>query len=197
MKKTLLFLTVFFFFTFLSAEEVQTESAPTETEIRTESEALQKKDKKPDFFYIQPAFEISFGLGYIVRAGLALDAGFLVGTVNKNTNVYLGLDSDLKLMPDYAIEENPFLSFSVLASTVFDIMLENQPVLRSVSVRISVGPAMLLSRRNDEHDIKFYPYIGWGTGFDLVFKNNMVFKFGIDDYMIFFPDIVIGFGYRF
>lgn len=198
MKKTFLLFTVFFFFGFLMAEEIHKESAPAENEIKTESEARQEKDEKPKFFYIQPAVEMSLGMGFFVRAGLALDAGFLVGTVNKNTNVYLGLDSDLKLMPDYEIEEFPILSFSVLASTVFDIMLENQPVLKSVSVRISVGIDMLLARRKNEREFLFYPYyIGWGTGFDLVFKNNLVFKFGIDDYMICFPDIVIGFGYRF
>lgn len=219
MKKLFLLFTVFLFSFFLIAEEAESggldradgqvvreegknseqdkekNSVVTSEEIRENSA---ENEQKPDFFYIQPAFGMTLGMGMFFRTGLALDAGFLVGNINKNTNVYLGLDLDLKLMPDYTVEEFPILSFSVLASTVFDIMLVNQPVLKSISVRISFGMDTWLARRKEEHEFaEFKPHIGWGTGFDLVFKNNMVFKFGIDDYVSAFPDIVIGIGYRF
>ena len=140
---------------------------------------------------------------FFPRIGVALDAGVLVGTIQDKTNVYLGLDFDLKLVPIFWSHPWPIISFPVLASTVFDIALQNQPVLKSISVRFSFGANMWLSRieysSSDEiySDLKFYADYGWGTGFDLVFKNSMVFKFSIEGYWIYFPDLLVGLGYRF
>lgn len=224
MKKLLLFLSVFLFFGFVTAEEVQVykdgsmiligerwseqeskaEPEPKkEPEIEKQEEVQPETKEKPKFFYIQPAGEIGTAMGIFARFGVALDAGLLVGTIQNKTNVYLGLDFDLKLVHRFYGHPFPVISFPVLASTVFDIALQNEPVLKSISVRFSFGANMWFSRiehsSSDEiySDLKFHAYYGWGTGFDLVFKNNMVFKFSIEGYLIYFPDLLVGLGYRF
>ena len=223
MKKLLLFLTVFFFFGFVSAEEVQVgeytiedvtitlfEDREPEKEPEPEpepgpekaEEAEPETKEKTKFFYVQPTVEIGAAMAIFPRVGVALDTGFLVGTIQDKTNVYLGLDFDLKLLPSLYGHAFPVLSFPVLVSTVFDIALQNQPVLKSISVRLALGANMWLSRIEYSSgeaysNLKFYADYGWGTGFDLVFKNSMVFKFSIEGYWIYFPDLLVGLGYRF
>ena len=230
MKKLLLFLTVFLFFGFVSAEDVQVyedssmillgerwteqesevEKEPEpepepkkEPEIEKQEEVQPETKEKPKFFYVQPTVEIGAAMAILPRVGVALDTGFLVGTIQDKTNVYLGLDFDLKLLPYLYGHAFPVLSFPVLVSTVFDIALQNQPVLKSISVRLALGANMWLSRieyssSEAYSDLNFYIYYGWGTGFDLVFKNNMVFKFSVEGYWVYFlPDLLVGLGYRF
>ena len=173
-----------------------------EPEEEPEPEPETEPEKEPEFFYIQPAVEIGAAMGIFFRVGLALDAGFLVKTVNNNANIYVGIDFDLKLWPSYTEGSDvyPIFSFPVLASTVFDIMLPNQPELKSISIRISAGPDMWLGRGRKEEDVtdvRFWALFAWGAGFDLVFKNDVVFKFGIDSYLLAYPDLVAGVGYRF
>ena len=207
MKKFALFFTVFLFFGFLSAEEVNAAEAAEEVAADAENtecccDVSRETEEKSKFFYFQPALEVGMTILAVYRVGVALDAGFLVGTIEKNTNVYLGLDFDFKLMPYYSADVYPVLSFPVLASTVFDIMLRNESEVKSISIRISLGADIQLGR-GEVDDGVYTPFdvfvsYGWGTGFDLVFRNDVVFKFGIDSYFYgFFPDFVSGVGYRF
>lgn len=154
--------------------------------------------EKPKFFYIQPALGFGSGLTFY-RPTVALDAGFLVGSTPE-VNYYVGLDLDLWwLLFSYDLYD-PMLDFSVMASGVFDVMTGNNPYIRSVSLWISVGLDMMYGQEiHDErkYDAAIKYDVAWGTGVDLVFRNYLVLKLGLDSFWGFVPDCTFAVGYRF
>ena len=232
MKKPLLFFTVFFFFSFLTAEEVQVgeytiedvtitlfEERKPEPEPEPEPEKEPEKEvvpqaensscdcdnsnengEKPKFFYIQPALGFGSGLS-LYRPTVAIDAGFLVAHTPE-VNYYVGLDLDLWWPLDSITDRyDPILDFVVKASGVFDVMTGNNPYIRSVSLWISVGLDMMYGHNiNDvgtKSDAAVSYYVAWGTGVDLVFRNYLVLKLGLDSFWGVFPDFTFAVGYRF
>ena len=230
MKKFALFLTVFLFFGFLIAEDVQAgeytiedvtitlfedkkKKKDPEPEVQLEPEKEPEKEEnqscgcdnsnenggKPKFFYIQPALGFGSGLS-IYRPTVAIDAGFLVAHTQE-VNYYVGLDLDL-WWPLNSITDryDPILDFVVKASGVFDVTTGNNPYIRSVSLWISVGLDMMYGHDINDVGTKFDAavsyYVAWGTGVDLVFRNYLVLKLGLDSFWV-FPDFTFAVGYRF
>lgn len=236
-KPFLLFFTVFLFFGFVIAEEVQVykdgsmillgekwtehksevepepEPIPEpEPEKEPEKEVVPQAEnsscdcdnsnengEKPKFFYIQPALGFGSGLTFY-RPTVALDAGFLVAHTPE-VNYYVGLDLDFWwLLFTYDLYD-PMWDFSVMASGVFDVMTGNNPYIRSVSLWISVGLDMMYG--NEIHDERKYDAaikygVAWGTGVDLVFRNYLVLKLGLDSFWGgIAPDCTFAVGYRF
>ena len=199
MKKPLLFFTVFLFFAFVSAEEVRNEPTEPQSQSENTQEAVAEKEK-PKFFYIQPALGFGSGLS-IYRPTVAIDAGFLVGSTPE-VNYYVGLDLDLWWPLDSITDRyDPILNFFVKADGVFDVMTGNNPYIRSVSLWISVGLDMMYGHKIDDVGTKFDAavsyYVAWGTGVDLVFRNYLVLKLGLDSFWGFVPDCTFAVGYRF
>ena len=199
MKKPLLFFTVFLFFAFVSAEEVRNEPTEPQSQSENTQEAVAEKEK-PKFFYIQPALGFGSGLS-IYRPTVAIDAGFLVAHTPE-VNYYVGLDLDLWWPLDSITDRyDPILDFFVKASGVFDVMTGNNPYIRSVSLWISVGLDMMCGHKIDDVGTKFDAavsyYVAWGTGVDLVFRNYLVLKLGLDSFWGFVPDCTFAVGYRF
>ena len=228
MKKLLLFLSVFFFFGFLTAEEVQVgeytiedvtitlfEDREPEPEPEPAKEAEKEPEpgdaecgcgnsgktyEKPKFFYIQPSLGFGSGLS-LYRPTVALDAGFLVAHTPE-VNYYVGLDLDLWWPLDSITDRyDPILNFFVKADGVFDVMTGNNPYIRSVSLWISVGLDMMYGHKIDDVGKKFDAAVrynvAWGTGVDLVFRNYLVLKLGLDSFWGFVPDCTFAVGYRF
>ena len=199
MKKPLLFFTVFLFFAFVSAEEVRNEPTEPQSQNENTQEAVAEKEK-PKFFYIQPALGFGSGLS-IYRPTVAIDAGFLVAHTPE-VNYYVGLDLDLWWPLDSITDRyDPILDFVVKAGGVFDVMTGNNPYIRSVSLWISVGLDMMCGHKIDDVGTKFDAavsyYVAWGTGVDLVFRNYLVLKLGLDSFWGFVPDCTFAVGYRF
>ena len=199
MKKPLLFLTVFLFFGLVRAEDVKNEPTEPQSQSENPQEAVAEKEK-PKFFYIQPALGFGSGLS-IYRPTVAIDAGFLVAHTPE-VNYYVGLDLDLWWPLDSITDRyDPILDFFVKASGVFDVMTGNNPYIRSVSLWISVGLDMMYGHKIDDVGKKFdaaVKYnIAWGTGVDLVFRNYLVLKLGLDSFWGFVPDCTFAVGYRF
>ncbi|MBQ4437442.1 hypothetical protein II898_01060 [bacterium] len=225
MKKLLLFFTVFLFFGFLSAEDVKTgeydfgditvtlfeEREPEAEKARKEAEEKEKpvlneegkicccdipdeKAFEPKKFYIQPALGFGTGLS-LYRFTAALDADFLVARREK-INYYVGLDIDARF--SYYIGSDP-REIAVQANVVFDF-LRDDPNLRSASLWISAGIDLIFIRDMIDGDYEDYVFEysqAWGLGVDMIFKNYVVLKLGIDGLVGIWPDLTIAVGYRF
>ena len=215
MKKLLLFLTVFLFFTFLSAEEVQAGEYTIEDVItlleerkaEPEKEPEPKKEDKicccdvssydntdPKKFYIQPSIGMGTGIS-LYRFNVSLDADFLVSRREK-VNYYVGLDIDSRF--SYYAGSDP-IEIAVQANVVFDF-LRDDPNLRTASLWISAGIDLIFIRDMVEGDYEDYVFRysqAWGLGVDMVFKNYVILKFGLDGLVGIWPDLTIAVGYRF
>ena len=211
MKKALLFFAAFFFFVFLSAEEVKNENSEPqsqsentqETESDTEGkecncDVSRETNEKPKFFYIQPA--VGFGTGMSAfRPTLALDIDFLLAHT-AIVNYYIGLDLDLRWpMIDYELLD-PIVDSAFLVNGVFDVKTGTNPHIRSVSLWISLGLEMFYGREindGEKREATLFYMVGWATGVDLVFKPSVVLKLGIDNFLGYYPDLTFAVGYRF
>ena len=217
MKKTLLFFTFFLFFAFLAAEDVKTgeydfgditvtlfEEREPEPEPEKEpepepAEPVPEIREKPKFFYIQPALGFGTGLS-LYRPTIALNADFLVGHTPK-VNFYVGLDLDFrKPIFEYDLL-NPIIDSAIQTNGVVDFHVGNETELRSISIWTSFGLDLAYAQdcKKDEGcqpaTLRYMP--GWGTGFDFVFDNYVVFGIGLDGFLGFYPDLTLLVGYRF
>ena len=225
MKKPLLLLTVFLFFAFLSAEEVQVgeytiedvtitlfeerkaepEKEPEvqpEPELNTEGmvcccDVFNYGNIDPKKFYIQPALGVGTGFS-LYRFNLSLDAGFLVARTKK-INYYIGLDIDTRISGLFLLDPR---ELALQVSGVFDFIQEGVPELMSASLWISAGIDLFLIRDTmeggdvtEEHHFEYSQ--AWGFGVDLVFKNYVILKFGLEGIIGIWPDLTIAVGYRF
>ena len=225
MKKLLLFFTFFLFFGFLIAEDVKTgeydfgditvtlfeAESPEAEKARKEAEEKEKpvlneegkicccditdeKAFEPKKFYIQPALGVGTGLS-LYRFTAALDADFLVARTEK-INYYVGLDIDARF--SYFVGADP-REIAVQANAVFDF-LRDDPNLRSASFWISAGIDFMFIRKMIDGDYEDYVFKysqAWGLGVDMVFKNYVVLKLGIDGWVGIWPDLTVALGYRF
>lgn len=195
MKKTAIFLMMFLFFSAVAAETVSNEvkrqeSADHETAAKDDSAQTEEAPKK---FYFQPALGVGTGAS-VFRTNLSMDLDFLLKRSKKGVGVYMGLDFDLRyatLLWDNLIE----VAFQ--ANGVLDMDMKNQPHLKSLSIWLSFG--FLMSFEDDYEDgyelIRKRP--AWGMGTDLVFKNDMILKLGLDSFLGLYPDLTVAVGYRF
>ncbi|MBO4711322.1 hypothetical protein J5681_05335 [bacterium] len=195
MKKTAIFLIMFLFFSAVAAETVSNEAIPqenTDNETAAKDESVQTEEA-PKKFYFQPALGVGTGAS-VFRTNLSMDLDFLLKRSKSGVGVYMGLDFDLRyatLFWDNLIE----LAFQ--ANGVLDMDMKNQPHLKSLSIWLSFG--FLMSFEDDYEDGYELAMMrpAWGFGTDLVFKNDMILKLGLDAFLGFYPDLTVAVGYRF
>lgn len=208
MKKTFLFLTVFLFFAFLSAEEVKNEPAESQPQSenaqKTDSEAAcscddsNENNEKPEFFYIQPVLGIELGMiGF--GALFNLDIDFLVAQTKRQNNVYLGLDLGMT-----GAHYDRFISVPLQANITFDFK-QKDPNLNYVSLWMSIGAAFNFWVYRDYSGWKGTS-VAWRTGLSMIFVNDMVIKIGLDRLPVekdehnlrgLYLSLIIALGYRF
>ena len=192
MKKLAIFLIIFLFFSVIMAESVSNEVKTAEnggSETAAETENASKK------FYIQPALGVGTGLS-LFRTTAALDIDFLL-IDSSGINLYMGFDIDFRYMTVWS----NLIELALQANAVADIDLKNQPHLKSVSVWVSLGLLLFFDKDEiDEYCWSDYFLVlrpAWGIGTDLVFKNGMILKLGLDGFLGFYPDLTVAVGYRF
>lgn len=226
MKKLLLFFTIFLLFGLLSAEDVKTgeydfgditvtlfeEESPEAEKARKEAEEKEKpvlneegkicccniSDEKafePKKFYIQPALGVGTGAS-MYRVNFSLDADALVASTKK-INYYIGLDIDARISALWGFEPR---ELALQLNGVFDFIQEGVPELISAGLWISAGIDLFWIRGMTEGDLTEHHFEysqAWGFGVDLVFKNYMILKLGIEGIIGIYPDLTIVVGYRF
>ena len=211
MKKPFLFFTVFLFFGFVTAEEVQVGEYEIEDvtitlfeerdpELAEETGSEESESDEPEKYYIQPALgmetgNISFGLLF------NLDIDFLVAQTKRKNNISLGFDVGIVYAP-----LNYFFTFPVMGNITFDFK-QKDPNLKYVSYWMSLGVDLALwSYRESAGWLG--ASVAWRTGLSIVFANDMVIKLGLDsspaigDYYnehrrALYLSLMTAFGYRF
>ena len=227
MKKPLLFFTVFLFFSFLTAEEVQvgeytiedvTITLFEEREMEPEPEPEPEVGKQPEpelntegmvcccdvfnygnidpkKFYVQPALGVGTGFS-LYRVNFSLDADVLVARTKK-VNYYIGLDIDARTSALWGLEPR---ELALQLNGVFDFIQEGVPELILASLWISAGIDLFLIRGTMDGDLTEHHFEysqAWGFGVDLVFKNYVILRLGIEGITGIWPDLTIALGYRF
>lgn len=194
MKKTAIFLIMFLFFSAVAAEtvsnEVKTGGQPL-SETAAEGSHTEPNEA-PKKFYFQPALGIGTGAS-VFRSTLTMDLDFLLKRSKSGVGVYVGFDFDLRyatLFWDNIIET------AFQANGVLDMDLKNRPHLKSLSVWMSFG-LLLTFEEDDPRDYDMSMRPAWGMGTDLVFKNDMILKLGLDAFLGLYPDLTAAVGYRF
>ena len=202
MKKLLLFLSVFFFFGFVSAEEVKNE--PSEPHSQSEN-----KVKEPKFFHIQPMVEAGIGRGGeddIIYGFFAanIDFSFLVANIKRRHNIYVGFGFGVK----YAHSLYKTVEIPVQSKIVFDFKT-NTPykIPEYASLWFALGGGV------GRYDIDYIiaavsggkeldpewtaAVITWGVGTDLTFENGLVLQIAVESFFVIGLMPTIGLGYRF
>ena len=188
---------MFLFFSVVAAETASNEAKSDKNvgfETVTEADS-DEADKAPKKFYFQPALGIGTGTS-IFRTTLAVDMDFLLKRSKSGVGVYMGFDFDLRyatLFWENVVET----AFQV--NGVLDMDLKNRRHLKSLSLWASFGLLMIFEDDEDsepnDYDMTLRP--AWGMGTDLVFKNDMILKLGLDAFLGFYPDLTAAVGYRF
>ena len=212
MKKLLLFFTVFLFFGFLTAEEVQIgeytiedvtitlfedrEPEPEPEPGPEPAEPAPETKEKSKFFYVQPVLGIE--LGNIAFGTLFnLDIDFLVAETKRKNNIYLGVDLGAVFAPEH------FWEIPLQANITFDFK-QKDPRLNYVSLWMSLGANFCFEIWRDSSER--YVAVAWRTGLSIVFVNNMVIKIGLDrvprekdvhNLRGLYLSLIIALGYRF
>ncbi|MBO4699014.1 hypothetical protein J5690_05315 [bacterium] len=222
MKKLLLFLTVFLFFGFLIAEEVQVgeykiedvtitlfeerepepEPEPEkEPEVEKQEEEVAPETKeKPEFFYVQPLGGIEISDRYFSFIA-ALDTYFLINN-NAGTavNVYLGTEIGFKYTPVINYHDSSMYAhvFELPIQALFFIDAQVNP---QYSTRLggwfSLGPDLIWAKDLEKTN-SHYEYITWfvcGLGLNIS-VDDFVIKLGVSGSTRNFDFIVLA-GYRF
>ena len=218
MKKALLFFTLFFFFVFLSAEDVKTgeydfgdvtvtlfeEREPEpEPEAEPEPEKVEEEPEireKPKFFYVQPLGGVEISEMYFSFI-VALDSYFLLNhNADSAVNVYLGTEIGFKYTPviDSLADdmEAHLFEFPIQALFVIDAQVSSQYSTR-LGGWVSLGPDLVLEKFEGTDSVD-YNYITWfmcGFGLNVSF-GDLVIKLGTSGSMRNFDFIALA-GYRF
>ena len=211
MKKTFIFFALFFLIFFLSAEEAsETAKENHGNQIKSCGCSEEKDDKKPDFFYFEPSLGIKTGLPILLSAVLDMSFDFLVYSREQKPNIYLGLNLGLRYSPfgdalNDSRDENR-LDFPFQAKISFDFK-RNRRHVGYVSFWLSGGANLMwwqetdwIWKNQEQEKITESFWIvtaAYGFGLDLVFKNDVVLKFGFDSVIGMWPEPVVAVGYRF
>ncbi|MBQ3369220.1 hypothetical protein IJG44_10015 [bacterium] len=160
-------------------------------------------DKKPEKFFFQASAGVLTGINFNLAANF--DFGFLVFHSPAGNNLYLGFETDFRYAmknwmvddrDDYNIFEIPFQ-----AHLTVDFKNKN-PFVPYLSMWFSLGAELLLESEADSpRDSKKFKgaraAVAWGTGLNLVLKNGVVFKTGLEGYKGMYPVLLFALGYRF
>lgn len=209
MKKPLLFLTVFLFFAFLIAEEVQggESGSGNENEVGKGSENVSgtgRHSELPewktayDSFYFQPTVGAGTGFLSIIRENANLDFYFNVKHTKHHNNIYLGLGTGAYFAPVWS----NFFEFPFYGSVVFDFTTRRSKVLKSASLWIEAGYLMIYWRAHKsifgiDIDNTLFHWFIFGIGTDLLFKHNIVLRIGFENGEVLIPTFAVALGYRF
>lgn len=213
MKKTFLFLVIFFLFLTLSASEMAEKNGENQKKHAQNCSCgiSNENETKPKIFYFAPAIGIKTGMPAYFSAVADMDLDFLVYHAKKGHNLYLGLDLGLRYTPysdeyGYSERREHIVGFPLQVNIVFDSKRHN-PHVDYLSFWISGGADLMCWQETnwiwENHvDVKirksfFEVTAAWGIGLDLIFKNNMVLKFGFDSFHGIYPELMIALGYRF
>ena len=160
-------------------------------------------NEKPKKFFFQAAAGVLTGINFNLAANF--DFGFLVFHSPAGNNLYIGFETDFRYAMknwivdsyyDYNIFEIPFQ-----AHLMVDFKNKN-PFVPYLSMWFSIGAELLLESEADSpYDTKKFKgaraAAAWGTGLNLVLKNSVVFKTGLEGYKGMYPVLLFGLGYRF
>ena len=209
MKKTFIFFALFFFIFSMVAEEAsETAKENHGNQIKSCGCSEEKDEKKPDCFYFEPSLGIKTGLPILLSAVLDMSLDFLVYSREQRPNIYLGLNLGLRYSPigDVANdgEDKNRLDFPFQAKISFDFK-RNRRHVDYVSCWLSGGANLMwwqetrwINQKQKEITESSWKFTAaYGFGLDLVFKNNVVLKFGFDSFRGIWPEPVIAVGYRF
>ena len=219
MKKFFAVLTALFLFTLLPAED--TEEAPlsqpqiendveneTENWFEKEPETTPETEEKPrtlpewktdyDSFYFQPTTGAGLGILSVLRANLNLDFYFNVKHTKRHNNIYLGLGTGVYFAPVWS----NFFEFPFYGSVVFDFTTRRSKILKSASLWIEAGYLMIYWKAHKglfgvDIDNTLFHWFIFGIGTDLLFKHNIVLRFGFENGEVLIPTFAIAVGYRF
>lgn len=186
-----------FLFSFVvTAQTAENETATGLSSGSSASEGgVSEAEEAPSKFYVQPALGVGTGMS-IFRTNAALDIDFLLKQ-SKNARGYMGFDIDLRYM---TIVWDGDVELALQLNAVIDVNVTD-PRMKSVSFWGSAG--LLLYFDKDDDDYKSwggYSLVlrpAWGFGTDLVFRNGMILKIGIDGFQGKYPDLTLAVGYRF
>ena len=184
-----------------------------EPEKEQKKEAAEKEERgcdvsretseKPEKFFFQAAAGVLTGINFNLAANF--DFGFLVFHSPAGNNLYIGFETDFRYAmknwmvddrDDYNIFEIPFQ-----AHLTVDFKNKN-PFVPYLSMWFSLGAELLLESEADSpRDSKKFKgaraAAAWGTGLNLVLKNGVVFKTGLEGYKGMYPVLLFALGYRF
>ena len=211
MKKIFLFLMIFFPFFTLSASEIaeKNEENTKKQERVCSCNISSENETKPQIFYFAPSVGIITGMPLLFSAFVDMNGDFLVYHAEKGHNIYLGLDFGLRYIraaEDYSADEmrEHVAGFPLQVNIVFDFKRHN-PQVDYISFWISGGVDLMYWQEkewdyNMKQDVKrhFFEVSGaYGIGLDLIFRNNIVLKFGFESFQGIYPNLMIALGYRF
>ena len=203
-KKTLLFFTVFFLFSALSAEEIASENKES-SEISENTDSCTCNEYKKD----NEIKKIYYSLYWVFQppwtTHIGLDVDFLLKHTKRENNIYMGLTFN----PGYSFAQYSLYNVFQLPfqlNMAFDFKQQNC-VVDYISLRLSGGVNLLFGRpESSNYDDTTYNgkvVAAAEISLDLIFVNSMVFRVGlnmvnhgllIESYL---PLPIVGLGYRF
>ena len=197
MKKIAICLIIFLFSFVVTAQtaENETKTGVNSGPVASEDD-VSEAEVAPSKFYVQPALGVGTGMS-IFRTNAALDIDFLLKQ-SKGARGYMGFDIDLRYM---TIVWDGDVELALQLNTVIDIDVNNDPRMKSVSFWGSAGLLLYFDKNDDDYkswggySLVLRP--AWGIGTDLVFRNGMILKIGIDGFRGKYPDLTLAVGYRF
>ena len=188
---------------FLFSFVLVAQTAENETKIGANSGTVASEsgasetEEAPSKFYVQPALGIGTGMS-IFRTNATLDIDFFLKQ-SKNARGYMGFDIDLRYM---TIVWESEVELALQMNAVIDVNVTD-PRMKSVSFWVSAGLLLYFEKDDDDgYESKWGGYSlvlhpAWGFGTDLVFRNGMILKIGIDGFQGKYPDLTLAVGYRF
>ena len=203
MKKFILFFTFFLFFGFLSAEEVKNDSSESRSSDENTQETaldtgLKQAETDDGFFHFQPTAGLGLGILSMLRLNANLDFYFNVKHTKRHNNIYLGLGTGIYFAPVWS----NFFEFPFYGSVVFDFTARRSKILKSASLWIEAGYLMIFWKAHKglfgvDIDNTLFHWFIFGIGTDLLFKHNIVLRFGFENGEVLIPTFAIAVGYRF
>ena len=202
MKKIALFLTIFFFFAVLSAENPDPEAVQTAPSSESLGKTAEKTEQKPKSVFFMPSLGLDLPS---LSIDLRFEVEFRVFYNKRGDALYLGFDTGVFWAPLKYFQSR--LGFPLHAKFMFDFKQPSsykyRKVLDYAGIWLAVGIAgiRLVEGVYDDHtEYDREIYFSVGGGVDMTFKNNIVLRIAIlsgFDHFLLFPTGAVAVGYRF
>lgn len=185
---------LFSFVVMAQKAENETKTGLNSAPAASESD-VSETEEPPSKFYVQPALGVGTGMS-VFRTNAALDIDFLLKQ-SKNARGYMGFDIDLRYM---TIVWDGDVELALQMNAVIDVNVSD-PRMKSVSFWVSAGLLLYFDKKDEDYkswgNYSLVLRPAWGVGTDLVFRNGMMLKIGIDGFQGKYPDLTLAVGYRF